>query len=277
LAIFALLLSVTFAQLNLADWGGTFSAVSRYGGQTFLCPKGTTLYGVFSNAGFLVGHITNRTATGTWYQGGRYDRNLLQGSFQITLNADNNGFDGYFTTAEDPDDAVRWREQRLGAPWPSNPSNEQCLVPDTTQSIVGTWFGGLVVHGSYADWSLCGDDYYNLYGSFNTPLGYLQGWEVNNWGLQGYLYGSDGLQGAVILVTISPQQALGFYWLGSPNNRNYPTSGQIVLNRATVESDPDSCQAVGPGLPLRLHNNDAGLLAVSPLLLALLALLALLL
>jgi len=173
---------------------------------------------------------------------------------------------------------VRWREERLGAPYPSNPSNEQCLVPDTTQNIVGTFWGGLTAHPWLSDWSVCADDYYNAYASFNTPLGYLQGWTVEGNGLQGFIYGADGLQGSIILRAVSPQQVLGFVWVGSPNTRNYPTSGSVILNRSTVNPDADSCQAVGPGLPTRLHGtNNAAMMYVSPLLIVLLALVALLL
>jgi len=233
----------------------------------YLCPKGSTLYGVFSNAGFLVGTITNRTVQGTWYEGGTGDRTLLQGSFQLTLQADNNGFDGYWNQ-QGNGDPRRWRERRLGAPYPSNPTNQQCLVPYSSASIVGTFFGGSIADDVVSDWSICIDDYYNAYASTDNPPGYVIGWEVDSTGFQGYYYSSDGTKGSIILVATSSDQLTGFGWLGSPITRNYPTSQQIVLTRATVLQDIDSCNGVGPGLPTRLHGNSASLLSISPLLLA---------
>merc|ERR1712137_1061392 len=61
------------------------------------------------------------------YEGGRGDRNDWQGSFHIELSADN-----------------RWREERLGAPWPSNPTDVQCLVPGR-DSVLGKFPTTLVL------------------------------------------------------------------------------------------------------------------------------------
>merc|ERR1712063_101552 len=93
---------------NPADWHGTWSA---------------------NNAGFFIGRIEGRTVEGTWYEGGRGDRNDWQGSFHIELSADNREFDGYYYRVSQDGAEIRWREERLGASWPSNPTDVQCLVP----------------------------------------------------------------------------------------------------------------------------------------------------
>merc|ERR1712000_691185 len=80
-----------------------------------------------SDAGFFIGSIEGRTVEGTWYEGGRGDRNDWQGSFHIELSADNREFDGYYYRVSQDGAEIRWREERLGAPWPSNPTNVQCL------------------------------------------------------------------------------------------------------------------------------------------------------
>merc|ERR1712000_229036 len=63
---------------------------NRYGGVMYSCVRGERWYATFSSGGFANGRIINggETVEGNWWEGGRGNRNYLQGSFRITLSAD---------------------------------------------------------------------------------------------------------------------------------------------------------------------------------------------
>jgi hypothetical protein len=130
--------------------------------------------------------------------GARGDRNYHQGSFKITLSNDNLEFDGFYNRVSDPD-AKRWKESRLGAPWPANPSNFDCLVPGNKQ-LQGRY---TLDYPNYPEGKamICWEPASSqVYGSFVSPEGYFDGWSVDsNTGFQGYIYTADGHSGAAIL------------------------------------------------------------------------------
>merc|ERR1712224_617212 len=138
--------------VNPPNWHGTWTANNRYGGHMYACPKGNRLYGVYSDAGFFIGSMEGRRVEGTWYEGGRGDRNDWQGSFRIDISENNQSFDGFYYRVTQDGYELRWHETRLGAPWPSNPTDEQCLVPGDEPLLGG---------------------FYNHPGQGNTPATYL--------------------------------------------------------------------------------------------------------
>jgi len=250
---------------NPADWHGTWSANNRYGGHMYACPHGNRLYGVYSNAGFFIGRIEGRTVEGTWYEGGRGDRNDWQGSFHIELSADNREFDGFYYRVSQDGAEIRWREERLGAPWPSNPTNAQCLVPGR-DSVLGKFYNNPGAGRTPARYALCQDKYDQIYGSFGSPDGFVEGWSVDSsTGFHGYRYDSNGRSGAYILRAVSDSEVRGFYWRGRLARQNIETSVEEVLTRTSFNAHLDECERVGPGFLRRLRgpSNSAGALGFS--------------
>jgi len=258
--------------VNPPNWHGTWTAQGRYGGVMYACPVGERVYGVYSNAGFFIGRINGRELEGTWYEGGRGDRNDWQGAFRITLSADNLEFDGYWHRVTQDGTEYRWNEQRLGAPWPSAPSHEQCLVP-YDEELTGTHYTVPGYGREPVSFALCRDRWDQIYGSFGSPDGYVEGWSVDNAsGFQGYKYDSNGRSGAFILRNISPTEARGFYWRGRLATQNIATAEEVVLHRTSYISNLEDCERVGPGFLERLRGptNSAGALSVSLALVAVL-------
>jgi len=239
------------------SWSGTWTGQTRYGGQTYTCVRGSTLYGVYSNGGIFQGAIVNNKVEGVWFEGGRGDRNVLQGSFSITLAADGQSFDGIFfrVTGE----SFRWREKRLAAPYPADPSNVQCLVPDGT-TLDGVHFGGVPNDLTPGQYNICIDPDIRtgqVYGSFSSPTGFLEGWHFDSkTGFHGYRYTNDGLSGAYILRAVSPTQVSGFLWRGRLSINNYGTSSSETLTRISSTATLAACQQTGPGFLLRLRGPD---------------------
>lgn len=250
----ALLLLAVVAVCSANTWSGTWTGNTRYGGQTYTCVRGSTLYGVYSNGGIFEGAIKDNKAEGIWFEGGRGDRRVLQGSFIITLSDDGQHFDGlyYRVTGE----SFRWREVRVGAPFPSSPSNEQCLVPDGTQ-LDGTLTGGSPNDLTPGSYSICIDPDIRtgqVYGSFSSPTGFLEGWHFRGkTGFHGYRYTNDGLSGAYILRATSPTKVNGFFWRGRLSINNYDTSRSETLTRVSATATRSECERVGPGFLLRLR------------------------
>lgn len=257
------------AQELPADWAGTFSANNRYGGVMYACPRGNTLYGVYSNAGFFLGAITGRTVEGNWYEGGRGDRNDYQGSFRITLSDDNQEFDGFYYRVTEDGQERRWHEKRLGAPFPSNPTSVDCLIPGD-ENLLGNFFRqphDSVGAGAY---SLCKDEWSQIYGSFSEPDGYIEGWSVDRaTGFHGYRYDNTGRSGAYILRALDQNTVKGFYWRGRLARENIETAVEETLNRSSFTTSLHECERVGPGFLERLRgpdgdsNSSASALAVS--------------
>lgn len=243
--------------VNPADWHGTWSSLNRYGGQTYTCVVGNTLYGVYSNAGFFVGTITGRVAEGVWYEGGRGDRNYYQGSFRITISDDNQEFDGVFNRLTTGNE-FRWHESRLGAPYPSNPTLEQCFAPDhTAENVLGSFYRSTETGALAGSTFICKDYWQQIYGSFHSPEGYLAGWSVDRaTGFHGYRYDSTGQSGAYILRALTRDRVKGFYWRGNLAIQNYPTSKYEAFNRSAFTAKLDQCEQVGPGFVERLRGPD---------------------
>jgi len=243
--------------VNPADWHGSWSALNRYQGQTYTCPVGNTLYGVYSNAGFFYGTINDRTVEGVWFEGGRGDRNYYQGSFKITISDDNQEFDGYFnrlTTGEE----FRWHESRLGAPYPSNPTLEDCFAPDeTVENILGSFYRSTETGALAGSTFICKDYWEQVYGSFHSPDGYIAGWSVDDsTGFHGYRYDSTGQSGAYILRALTRDRLKGFYWRGILATQNHATTKYEAFNRSAFTAKLDQCEQVGPGFVERLHGPD---------------------
>jgi hypothetical protein len=243
--------------VNPADWHGTFTSRNRYGGETYMCAVGSTLYGVYSNAGFFVGTITDRVATGVWFEGGRGDRNYYQGSFRITISDDNQEFDGVFNRLTISTE-TRWHETRLGAPYPSNPTLEQCFAPDeTVENLLGSFYRSTETGALAGSTFICKDYWEQIYGSFHSPEGYIAGWSVDDaTAFHGYRYDSTGQSGAYILRALTRDRVKGFYWRGNLAVQNYPTSKWEAFNRSAFTAQLDQCEQVGPGFVERLHGPD---------------------
>jgi len=242
---------------NPADWHGSWTARNRYFGETYTCPVGNTLYGVYSDAGFFVGTITDRVVEGVWYEGGRGDRNYFQGSFRITVSDDNQEFDGFFnrlTTGEE----IRWHESRLAAPYPSNPTLEQCFAPDSTvENLLGSYYRSTETGALAGSTYICRDYWDQIYGSFHSPDGYLSGWSVEDaTGFHGYRYDATGQSGAYILRALTADRVKGFYWRGILAPQNYPTAKYEAFSRTSFTAKLDQCEQVGPGFVERLHGPD---------------------
>ena len=174
-----------FSDANIAEWHGTWTSDNRYGGPTYFCPVGNRLYGVYSNGGFVIGEIDGRNVEGVYYEGGRGDRNYLQGSFKLTLSRDNLEFDGFYNRVSDPT-PYRWHEQRLGAPFPAEPSAAECLVP-ARKRVVGRYVSHYPGYDTPGKAMICWEQATSqVYGSFVGPDGYFDGWSVDdNTGFQG--------------------------------------------------------------------------------------------
>jgi len=247
--------------VNPPNWHGTWTANNRYGGVMYACPQRNRLYGVYSNAGFFIGRFEGRVVEGNWWEGGRGDRNDWQGSFRIEIAADNQEFDGYFNRVSNSVEE-RWHEHRLGAPYPSNPTQEQCLVPSDVE-LLGTFFRRPTGSAATASYSICRDEFDQIYGSYYAPAGYIEGWSVDkSTGFHGYRYDSNGHSGAYILRSVSENEVRGFYWRGFLARQNIETSTEEILDRSTYVATLDQCQSVGPGFLERLRgpgpNNNSG-------------------
>jgi hypothetical protein len=266
----SLSLSVSlYTSVGATSWSGTWTGVTKYGGQTYTCVRGNTVYGVYSNGGIFEGTIQDSNENkieGIWFEGGRGDRNVLQGSFTLTLSDDGQHFDGiyYRVTGE----SFRWRETRLGSPYPSDPTDMQCLVPDGSQ-LDGTLSGGSPNDLTPGLYSICIDSDIRtgqVYGSFSSPTGFLEGWHFRGkTGFHGYRYTNDGLSGAYILRAINATNVSGFYWRGRLNINPYGTSRSESLTRVSATATRAECEATGPGFLLRLRgpsNSSASTLAV---------------
>lgn len=251
--------------VNPPNWHGTWTANNRYGGHMYACPKGNRLYGVYSDAGFFIGSMEGRRVEGTWYEGGRGDRNDWQGSFRIDISEDNQSFDGFYYRVTQDGYELRWHETRLGAPWPSNPTDEQCLVPGD-EPLLGGFYNHPGQGNTPATYSLCKDEYDQIYGSFGSPDGFLEGWSVDSsTGFHGYRYDNNGQSGAYILRAISDSHVKGFYWRGRLARQNIATAVEENLTRTSYTASLDDCERVGPGFLRRLRGptNSAGALTMS--------------
>lgn len=258
----ACLLAAFAVAQHPADWHGSWTANNRYGGAMYSCPVGNTLYGVYSNAGFFEGTISGRTVEGNYWEGGRGYRNDYQGSFRITLSADNNEFDGFYTRVSEDGEERRWHETRLGAPFPPQPSHDQCLVPDRNANLGGGFYRENKQHATQY---ICRDNYAQVYGSFSEPNGYLEGWSVrNNTGFHGYRYEGNGNEGAYILRAVAENVARGFYWKGRVvHSQNIELTTEDVLYRSHEEATFEECEQFGPGFLTRLRAPTNSAVSVS--------------
>jgi len=243
--------------VNPPDWHGTWTARNRYGGQTYSCPVGNTLYGVYSNAGFFIGTISDRTVEGVWFEGGRGDRNYYQGSFKIIVSDDNQAFDGFYNRLISGIE-YRWHENRLGAPYPSNPTLEDCFAPDdTVENVLGSYIRSTETGALSGATYICEDYWDQIYGSFYAPEGYLSGWSADDHkGFHGFRYDANGNSGAYILRALTQDRIKGFYWRGILASQNYPTSQYEAFYRSGFTAALTQCEQVGPGFVERLHGPD---------------------
>jgi len=243
--------------VNPPNWDGTWTALNKYGGVMYTCTKGDRLYGVYSNAGFFIGTIVDRTVEGNWFEGGRGDRNAFQGTFHIKISDDNQEFDGYWNRVQNggfKGTEVRWHETRLGHPHPQVPSAEECLMPDdTVNAFVGSWYRSVETGALPGTYDICRDEWDQVYGSFYQPDGYITGWSVfNSEGFHGYRYDSTGESGAYIMKSLSQNKMKGFYWKGRIAYQNEATSQPEVLFRRSFTTTLAKCENVGPGFTERL-------------------------
>jgi len=264
--------------VNPPNWAGTWTGTSRYGGETYICPIKNRFYGAYSNAGFFIGETVTgegnqRVLEGLWYEGGRGYRNNWQGSFKIKISADNNVFDGFwYRVSQEGNPENRWHETRLGAPYPTIPTNVQCLAP-VHQYLTGSFYSDPGYGRDPIIYNICRDRWDQIYGSTSSPKSYLEGWSVDSGsGFQGYKYDSDGRSGAMILRSISDTEVRGFYWRGRLAVQNIETAEEIILTRTSYISNLKACESVGPGFQQRLKGpdgNSSALLSASFTILAL--------
>jgi len=257
LSCFVVLLA-TVAIVSATNWAGTWTANNRYGGVMYSCVRGERWYATFSSGGFANGRIINggETVEGNWWEGGRGNRNYLQGSFRITLSADGQRFDGLWNRLE-TEHSQRWHENRLGAPHPDTPTSEQCLAP-VRERLTGTFFGGPEGDTSPGQYKICRDNLGQIYGSFHSPLGFLEGWSVDDsTGFHGYRYTNDGLSGAYILRSTSENEVRGWFWLGRLARENIKTAREEVLTRTSFTAKREDCEEVGPGFLTRHRGPSA--------------------
>jgi len=252
LTVFAVLALLACA--HAADFHGTWTSDNWFGGPTYFCPQGNVLYGVASNGVLLVGNIQGNNAEGNWYSGGRGYRNSYQGSFRITLDVDNLSFDGYYNKVDNAD-PIRWKESRLPAPAPSQPSTDQCLVPGNrlVQGRYASQYPGFPEGKAMICWNEATSE---VYGSFISPDGYFDGWSVEgDTGFQGYIYtgNGNGHQGACILRATSDTEVRGWFWQGHLVRNNFPTSQPLLLTRIGDGVSAEGCQEFGPGFHTRFR------------------------
>lgn len=222
----------------------------------YACPVGNKLYGVYSNAGFFECDIRGRECEGNYWEGGRDDRNDWQGSFRIRISDDNQSFDGFWTRVTQDGTEKRWKEHRMGAPYPANPTHEQCLVPYHGERLTGVYFRDAEKssEASAGEYHICKDSYDQIYGSFDMPDGFLEGWSVrNSTGFHGYIHTADGHAGAYILRTVSPTEVRGFFWRGRLARQNRGLVKEEVLIRSIAVARTEDCEAKGPGFLRRLR------------------------
>jgi len=213
----------------------------------YLCTVGDRLYGVFSDAGFVVAQVSGRQAVGNWYEGGRGDRNEHQGSFRWTLSEDGQTLDGFYNRESQEKGMHKWKEERLGAPFPSDPSDEQCMVP-VRERIMGVYQGDVIGDNVPGVHYICSDRFQNVYGSSTSPNAWFEGWAFEDGtGFTGYRYTSDHKAGAYILRAIGNGKVAGFAWYGGIHRENRGTVRKIVLDQEEFKTTLSKCEEFGPG------------------------------
>jgi len=149
------LLSCVLSQL-------TFEGVwtdSKYGGQTFVCVDGDTLWAAYSHVGIAVGTVDGTTAYGDWYEVGGEIRpaTSVTGSFRWTLTDNGQSWTGRLNT---PTSQVTgtWNEQRISD---DVPSARDCARL-AASSVFGRWSNNRLT------WDLCADGEDKYVSSFNN-------------------------------------------------------------------------------------------------------------
>lgn len=136
-----------------------------------MCVDGNNLYAGFSEVGIAIGSISGNTVTGDWYEmgGERRDTPAVYGTFEWTIAADGNSWDGIYRYADSSNVAGEWSETRLGS---SVPTGNQCGFVASSGNLYGGW-----THPEY-DWNICDEaknDYTSSYEYDDGTGGYENG------------------------------------------------------------------------------------------------------
>lgn len=223
----------------------------------YICQVGDKLYGSYSKAGFFEAFITGRTAVGNFWEGGRAYRNELQGSFRWAMSDDNLSFDGFFSRVSQNGRESRQTEKRISG---AAPTHDQCLVPYTGGRVTGAYFRNTDNDDQPGRADICSDQYGQVYGSFDEPDGYLEGWSVRNGtGFHGYRYQGDLKSGAYILRATEEGVIRGWYWRGPlVKSENIVLANSESYYLAEEITSLDKCERFGPGFLRRLRGGGPG-------------------
>eukprot|EP01095_Lingulamoeba_sp_RSL-Kostka_P000963 TRINITY_DN112_c0_g1_i4.p1 TRINITY_DN112_c0_g1~~TRINITY_DN112_c0_g1_i4.p1 ORF type:complete len:335 (+),score=108.44 TRINITY_DN112_c0_g1_i4:76-1080(+) len=148
--LFLYLLNVYCLDLN--DWNGRYSdseASGGYGGSLYICYDEDTnrVYGAYSQIGIIYGEgDTSETDTegntlykikGQWLAAGAVNDELCkEGTFELTLNQDGQGFTGIWRCIQDSSVGSNWIEWRIDN---AIPSDQQCAYLHETNIPQGSW------------------------------------------------------------------------------------------------------------------------------------------
>jgi len=260
------------------DWNGAWTDNSngRIGGVLYTCVRGNRVHGVFSKAGWIEGNVVGVRATGNWYIAGDPfdDRDRLYGTFDLSVLDDNSGFRGEFYYGDREGRAHPWIEARLPAPYPLYPDDTLCLVPDTTRSVLGVFYGGVPATDLYlCREPMAGRDGERVFGSFTNPdfSGSVEGFTPDN-GVSffGFFYTEDRA-GGLFLRAVSSDYIRGFRWPAEPTRALIPSCVEQVFARKPEKASvfqcntnevftPSSAATVSTGLFLTLSAAIAALL-----------------
>jgi len=130
--------------LAVSAWDGQWTDNSGLGFNQYICAddQGRTFSSIYSEAGVLVGNLTNnyRAAKGNWYEAGIGD--CTSGTFEIYLSVDGKSFSGLYTCGDAPGSEIPIFETLVD---PERPTDVECgNFPRTVQTVDGKWLATFV-------------------------------------------------------------------------------------------------------------------------------------
>ena len=120
-----------------------------YGGTMSLCLDKDTVYGRYSDIGFLVGIVEKKTVKGYWFEAGYSQKNHGGFEWRFTLE-DQSEFTGSWWFSDRPCDRFGWSSQKtVNVP----PSPQECGIPSDSNRKTSSWtprtFPFIYSHGSF--------------------------------------------------------------------------------------------------------------------------------
>lgn len=121
-------------------WGDACDDDSCYGGLLYTCTSRDTLYGLYSDIGFVLGEVEDDEVRGVWYEAGFELDN--HGNFRWEVAGDDDddvpGFNGAWTADDFPCIREAWAAPLLSD---DDPSQESCaaIADDDDDGMSGTW------------------------------------------------------------------------------------------------------------------------------------------